>query len=408
MKINELTPALTKSETEMNLYVKKAEDFSKDVEKYKKIDEKNYDLSKKLKWEITSTKTSIEAARKMFKAPLVELWKTIDNRAKELAKPFQDMQDTMKSRIDIYEKEEKDRKEAEVKRIADIIEKINLLEWLEELSEYHKKLEPNDQKRKAIIETLTLRKNNIKEEIKKTAIEDIKNNIANIDTLEDFKTLVVGEYWDDTDIINTISDRKERITFNIQQKQLKEQQDEIKRKQDEAEKERKEHNDKLFKEQNERLEKIKQEDKKREEEDKKREEEKKKLIEDKINFAKEKISSFQTIEELNNYYNSFIDDTLLEDAILDSYNNRKNQLIEIEEDRKREKEVEENNEKEDYSKPPLSSPNTWAVDKGYLEKNKKEETRELFLDEIPWMLRKIEKDYKIRQYNLDIYFKTNI
>lgn len=99
LQIITLTPALANDQKELNVYVEKATDYKGKLAKIDTVNEENYEDAKKFRAEITSAKTSIEATRKTLKRPLLDLGSAIDERARELSKPFEEMKDELQGKI---------------------------------------------------------------------------------------------------------------------------------------------------------------------------------------------------------------------------------------------------------------------------------------------------------------------
>lgn len=322
----------------LNLFVQKAEILRKSLDElWEVLNDETYETAKKLRQEITSWKTSVEDARSKIKAPVLELWRQIDSRAKFLSDPFEKMKEEVNQKIYSYEEEDRKRKEAEQKRIDDIISKVNSFNNLNELVEYYKTLNVNDQKRKGIVENFSIRKNQILENNRKNAIESIKKEIASVNTLEWLWTIVVWEYWQEVDIIQAINDRKARIQFEIDQENLRIEKEKIEKDRLEREKLDKEKREKEELEEKERLEKDRIEKEKLDNE-------KRQILKDKIEIAVWKIWLFLTVEALDSFYNELQEEVKNADIVKSDYNSKRKSLLqalEIEKQSNTEKSKEE-------------------------------------------------------------------
>lgn len=354
MQIIDLQPEImVGNEKWLNTFIQKAEILRKNLDElWEVLTDETYETAKKLRQEITSWKTSVEDARSKIKAPVLELWRQIDSRAKFLSEPFEKMKEEVNAKIYAFEEEDRKRKEAEQKRIDDIVEKINSFENLEELWNYYKSLEVNDQRRKAIMEAWTIRKNQILDNIKKNAIESIKKEIASVNTLEWLETIVVWEYGAEVEIMQALNDRKNKIEFDIAQKKLEEDRKKDRIKDDiknsimkisnleDLEKFKNDFSNEFFElsifenELNVRKEYLEFQKEKLEKEEKEKLEkekldaEKKKMLEDKIEIAVWKIWLFLTVEALDSFYNNDLQEEVKNtDIVKSDYNSKRKSLL---------------------------------------------------------------------------------
>lgn len=223
LQIITLKPDLVKDQNELNTYIQKWEDYKKELAKIDIVNDDNIETAKNLKSSITTAKTDIEKARKMLKAPILEIGKAIDSRAKELEKPFIEMQGEIKAKIDKYNEAEEKQKEIERQRIEGIIEKIKSFENLEELTKYYKSLEVKDQRKKLIADAGAVRKKEIVELEEKRELENFKKEIAEIKTTEDLqKVLLNPEDPKATEKQEIILNRKNAIKIEVLEKEKEE------------------------------------------------------------------------------------------------------------------------------------------------------------------------------------------
>lgn len=194
IQIMALSPELAKSQTELNIYVAKAEDYQKELAKIDKVTDENYEPTKKLRAEITSQKTSIEDVRLTLKRPLLRLGEAIDERAKILSEPFEKMKKEIQEKIWVYEAEENERKEKEAKRVQEIVDNIGTYEDVEELQKYYKTLDLNDQRKKSIAEAAVLQKEKIHALKREKEVAAKREEIEQAQTVETLSQIDVSGF----------------------------------------------------------------------------------------------------------------------------------------------------------------------------------------------------------------------
>lgn len=251
IQILELTPAIANEQTGLNAYVEKAEIVKKQEASIELVTAENYEEVKKLRAEITTWYTSIEKERLAYKRPLIDLGKAVDAKAKELANPFIDTKAKLQAKIDVYEKAERDRIEAENKRVQDLIEKFDTIETLEDLESYYKSLDVKDQRKKSVAEAGTLRKTAIQDSIRKKQRDEI---VVKINKSEDVESLQNIELWEFKEDLGAMVSSKinkiklEQLEAEKKERDLKDQ----KEKSDREKKEREERKEREAKEKKER------------------------------------------------------------------------------------------------------------------------------------------------------------